>query len=107
MTDSGRDEALPGDGGDRASSRVSAGAATHREELTAALDPERFRREAHAAVELLADHLRHVTRDDTALVLPWQAPLSAITRFALPADDAAADARPTLPQLLAKLFAAS
>lgn len=98
MTDSGRDDARPGADSD---------GAAHREVLQAALDPERFRREAHAAVELLADHLRHVTRDDTALVLPWQPPLSAVAHFALPEDGVAADARPTLAQLLAKLLATS
>lgn len=98
MTDSGRDEARPGDGGDDA--------AQH-EALSAALDPERFRREAHAAVDLLADHLRRVTSDEAALVLPWQTPLAAVARFALPDDDVDGDARPTLSQLLTKLLAAS
>ncbi len=75
--------------------------------LTRALDPERFRREAHAAVDRLADHLARITTTDDLPVLPWQPPEDAVAAFALPPDDAPPEARPTLDALLARLLAAS
>jgi len=75
--------------------------------LTRALDPERFRREAHAAVDRLADHLAQITAEGAHPVLPWQPPEDAVAAFALPPDDAPPEARPSLDALLARLLAAS
>ncbi len=75
--------------------------------LRRALDPERFRREAHAAVDRLADHLARITGEPGLPVLPRQTPEDAVAAFALPPDDAPADARPTLDAVLARLLADS
>lgn len=75
--------------------------------LARALDAERFRREAHAAVDRLADHLMQITGDGAHPVLPWHPPADAVAAFALPPDDAPPEARPTLDALLAQLLAHS
>jgi L-2,4-diaminobutyrate decarboxylase len=72
--------------------------------LNALYDPETFRRQGHALIDLLADYLTAVQRQTEQTVIPWQTPADA---WAYWQNDAAQPPNPNPIALFADILAKS